>query len=211
MLPAMDIRRLMWPTLIGVGLMTFVVVWLAPAERTLGDGIKWVYVHVALTWTGMTALAAAGALGLIVLITARPSLAAWMEAAGLVGLGFFALGLIISLIAAQVNWGGIFWDEPRLRGSFQVLAAGVIALVAARTPLARRWVGLLFAGVAVLMVVSLAISPLVLHPRSAVWSSPSWMIQASFGALYALFSLVAVVMVRALYPPLAVVRSGVSQ
>ena len=28
------------------------LVWLAPAERTLGDGIRWVYAHVGLVWAG---------------------------------------------------------------------------------------------------------------------------------------------------------------
>ena len=44
------------------------LLWLAPAEQTLGSGITSVYVHVALTWTGMTGLIIAAVLGLAPII-----------------------------------------------------------------------------------------------------------------------------------------------
>jgi ABC-type transport system involved in cytochrome c biogenesis permease subunit len=37
-----------------------VVVALSPVERTMGADVRYVYVHVALAWTGLTGLAAAG-------------------------------------------------------------------------------------------------------------------------------------------------------
>jgi len=47
-------RRRFVPLLLVV--LGMLVVWLAPAERTLGEGIRWVYVHVALVWAGTLAL-----------------------------------------------------------------------------------------------------------------------------------------------------------
>lgn len=41
------------------------IVWIAPEERAFGAGIKWRYVHMALTWTGMTGVVVAGMLGVL--------------------------------------------------------------------------------------------------------------------------------------------------
>ena len=86
---------------------------LAPTERTLGAGIKIVYLHVALIWTGMVGLLIAGLLGLALALTQRPSLLGWLQAVSWVGFGFFAVGTVVSLIAEIVNWGAVFWSEPR--------------------------------------------------------------------------------------------------
>ena len=58
------------------------IVWLAPEEKTLGPGIKSVYVHVALTWTGMTGLTIAGLLGIGAAITNGGRLSRWAQMAG---------------------------------------------------------------------------------------------------------------------------------
>ena len=166
-------------------------VWIAPAERTLGDGIKWVYVHVALTWTGMTGLAVAALLGLIVLATGRPSLAAWARQCCLVGLGFFAAGWAMSAVASQVNWGGVAWDEPRNTVNLQVLAAGVIVVVAGAWLNRPRWHGLLFALLFGWMVWAFQATPLILHPSNPIFSADSPSFAAAFLGAYVLTTLAA--------------------
>lgn len=170
---------------------TTVFVWLAPAERTLGDGIKWVYVHVALTWTGMTGLAAAALLGLILLVTGRPTLESWTRHVGLVGLGFFAAGWAMSAVASQVNWGGIAWSEPRNVVNLQVLAAGVIVAVAGAWLSQPRWQGLLFPLLFAWMLWAFQATPLVLHPRNPIFSADSPAFAAAFGGVYLLTTLAA--------------------
>jgi hypothetical protein len=185
----------LWLILGGLALAAVVVVWLAPAEQTLGGGIRWVYVHVALTWTGMTALVVAGLLGAALAWTGRPPLQAWTVATGAVGLGFYVAGLAVSLGAAIVNWGGVFWDEPRTQTNLQVLAVGVIVVVAAWWWPNARGRGLLFALLAAWMVWSLAITPLVLHPRNPIMTSSSAAIQSTFLTLYGLGSLAAAALI----------------
>ena len=63
-----------------------------------------------------------GLLGLGVLATANETLQGWSQAIGWVGLVFFAAGIGMSVIAASVNWGGVFWAEPRFQATFRVLA-----------------------------------------------------------------------------------------
>ena len=175
----------------GLVVLAGLIVWAAPEEKTLGGSIRWVYVHVALTWTGMLGILAAGALGVALIITGRAGLARWMTPAGLVGLGFFAAGLVVSGFAAGATWGGMFWEEPRTRANLQVLAVGVIVGVAAPWLANRRGQGLLFVILAAVMFALVAGAQLVLHPRSPILSAASLAIPATFFSLSVICSLAA--------------------
>ena len=167
------------------------LVWLAPEERSLGDGIKVVYVHVALVWTGLTGLALTGLLGLAVLVSGDRRLANLAQTTGWVACTFFAAGLTMSIVAAKVNWGGMFWQEPRTAASLRVLALGVLVLGVAGWLGGGRRQGLLYLLPAGLAVWSFPGTRLVLHPQSAIWSSPSVGIRFTFLALFVVFSLAA--------------------
>lgn len=171
----------------------------APAERTLGDGIKWVYIHVALTWTGMAGLAAAALLGLALLITGRPALEAWVRQVGGLGLAFFAGGWLMSAVASQVNWGGIAWSEPRNQANLQVLAAGVIVVVAGSWLSQPRGHGALYLLLFGWMLWALNASALVLHPRNPIFTSSAPGFAAAFlgsGALTTLAALAILAFLR---------------
>ena len=43
------------------------LLWLAPAEKTMGTGMRSVYLHVGLIWTGIAGFGVGGLLGLLVL------------------------------------------------------------------------------------------------------------------------------------------------
>lgn len=91
----------------------------APLERTLGEGVRIVYVHGAWVWAGKAAFglaALAGAIGLAGLALRRwPAWTGWSLAAGRTGLFFWLTYLPMSLLVMQINWGGVFFDEPRFR------------------------------------------------------------------------------------------------
>ena len=161
------------------------LVWLAPAERSLGDGIRWVYVHVGLVWAGTVALGAAGLVGVALLATGRAALASWVQAAWRAGLAAFALGVGFSMIAARVNWGGVFLAEPRMAASLRFLALAAIAQVVA-TWLARpRATGLLAAATLALLVWDVGGAELVMHPRDPVRTATSAAIQWTFALAFA--------------------------
>ena len=183
-------RRLAATLAVLTGLLAGVV-WLSPAERTLGEGIKWVYVHVALTWTGMTGLAAAALLGLALLITGRPGWEPWTRLTGWVGLGFFAAGWLMSAIASQVNWGGVALNEPRNQVNLQVLAAGVIVVITGSWLSRPRWHGVLYPLLFGWMLWAFAATPVILHPRNPIFSSESPAFAAAFAASYAVSLLAA--------------------
>jgi hypothetical protein len=167
-------------------ILAVILLWLAPAEETLGNGITSVYIHVALTWTGMTGLLLAGLLGLLMAIFSRPALGSWIYSLVWIALAMFAGGLIMSIIAARVNWGAIFWQEPRTNSAFQLLAIGLIVQLLNSWRLPYRIKGLLYVIPAAYLAWSIRVTPLILHPQNAARSSPSSAIQLVFFGLFGL-------------------------
>jgi hypothetical protein len=179
-------RKAFWLVLIAIAVLAAVLLWLAPAEQTLGSGITSVYVHVALTWTGMTGLVIAAGLGLIAAIAGRPTWQAWAYTTGWVGLGTFAAGLIMSALAAGINWGNIFWQEPRFNSALQVLAVGLIVQIVNGLAFDYRLRAILQVLPAGALIWLTLATPLVLHPANAARNSPSAAIRFTFFGLYVL-------------------------
>lgn len=187
------IRRkpLPWLILGGLLLSVLFLLYLAPEEATLGTGIRTVYIHVSLTWTGMAGLALAGLLGLAVLITAHEKLAQWMQTVSWVGFGFYVAGITMSAIASYINWGGVFWKEPRMAAAFNSLAVATIILILNGWISSLRMRGFLQAVVPVIITWFTYTAPLVLHPDNPIRSSDSVGIQTAFIGLFFLSASIA--------------------
>ena len=185
-----------WPFLAVIALLAAVLVWLGPDERTLGDGIKAVYIHVSLTWVGLLGLVVAGVLGLGVAFTAKSAWYQWLYRLGWVGFGFYVAGTAVSALASQINWGSVFWQEPRMAAALNMVAAGlivyiVIGWIGDKQASRRRLAGLLATGYAILLLWSTYGAELVLHPRNAIGTSSARGIQFTFLGLFILMSLLA--------------------
>jgi hypothetical protein len=155
----------------------------APLEQTLGSGIRVVYIHVALIWAGMAGLLLNGLLGLAVALTERPLLERWRQILGWLFIGLFVLGVLVSLWAQQVNWGGILWREPRNVAVFNVTAVALISQILADWSPRLRWRGLLSAALAAFLLWEIPRAELVMHPENPVGSSHSAGIQFTFYSL----------------------------
>lgn len=187
-----------WVAFGGLLVLSLILLWLAPAEETLGNGITSVYIHVALTWSGMAGLLLAGLLGLLMTIFSRPALGSWIYSLAWIALAMFAGGFLMSAVAARVNWGAIFWQEPRTNSALQLLAIGLIVQLLNSWSLPYRLKGLLYLIPAGYLVWSTLFTPLVLHPQNAARSSPSTAIQLVFFGLFGLFVLAGAWLVVAL-------------
>lgn len=166
--------------------MLALVVALAPEERTLGDGIRWVYVHVGLVWAGGLGLGLAGALGLLALGTGRSDAADWSTTVGRAGLVAFGLGVAFSMVAASVNWGAVSLWEPRMAASLRFLALAVIIQVTAAWVPQPRVTGALAMATAALLFLDVGGAPLVMHPRDPIRTATSTHIQGTFVATFAI-------------------------
>lgn len=169
-----------------------VLVWLSPAERSLGDGIKLVYIHVSLIWAAMFVFMGAGALGLFSIFFKNWQLQPWQESAGWVALVWYAVGVAIAMLAAKVNWGAVYWNEPLLLASLRFLAAALVVQVAKFWITSARVRGALNAGLAFFLMWSILGTPQVMHPESPIRQSPSTAIQLTFLGMFVLSSSAAV-------------------
>ena len=165
------------------------ILYIAPEEKTMGAGIKSVYAHVALIWTGMLGMLIAGVLGIALAIFNRQKIYAWMMRIGWVTLGVLVLSAIVSIIAQIINWNGIFWDEPRSVVQFQTLAAFIIAQVAIQWLPWYRVRGLVVGVTVVVILTVIRIAPLILHPENPIGTSNLSGIQLTFLILFVLSTL----------------------
>ena len=108
-----------WLILVSIFVAASFLIWLASQERTLGQGIKIVYLHAGLIWAGMVNFSFAGFLGLAVTFSAEKKIQARTQTIGWVALLLFATGIGRSIVAAKINWEAFFWSEPRMIASLQ--------------------------------------------------------------------------------------------
>lgn len=191
-------RKTTWIGLIILILLAALILWLAPEEKDLGSGIRSVYVHVALTWTGMTGIVIAGLVGLAAAVLNRENLQNWAGTITWIALAFFAAGVVMSILAAGINWGGVFWQEPRTSTVLQVLAAGLIVQGLNTWPISHRLKGILNLILAVVLLALVFTTPLVLHPGNAARTANSFAIRFTFFSLYGLCLLAAAWIVLAI-------------
>lgn len=128
-------RKRSWQLVTFIVLVAIIalIVWLSPAEQTLGNVVKLIYLHGALARTGLVAFGAAGLLGLVTLVVPHPTLAAWCDAAGKAALVIWIVYSLSSMISTYLAWGILIaWNEPRVVTSVQVLAAAILVAGANR-------------------------------------------------------------------------------
>jgi hypothetical protein len=164
---------------------------LAPLEKTLGSGVRLIYLHGVWVWTGLIAFGAAALVGLGALLSRRSSWHAWSLALGRTGMTFWLTYLPMSLLVMQVYWGGLFLEEPRWRIPLMFGVVGVLlqAAWAVLSLPALSSAGNLVFGAA-LLAATLRMQS-VLHPDSPILTSDSASIQAFFALLLALALLAA--------------------
>ncbi len=185
-------RKAAWLTLAAILILGALIVALAPAERTLGQAVKVVYVHVALSRAGALGFYLAALIGVASIFVRDARLPAWMRAVAWAALALFATGFVVSIAAQLLSWGGIAWGEPRVETALNVLTVAVIVQVINTWlpwPLGRAGLHLLlalFQGWATLR------APGVLHPANAISASSSGAIQATGALLLALALLLGV-------------------
>jgi hypothetical protein len=148
------------------------VLFIAPEEKTLGLGIKPVYLHVSLTWAGMLLLAVSVILGLVVLLGGKSKSALWLDRVLNSGFGMYGTGFLVSMYASVINWGGVPFSEPAVRQAMSFLIIGVILWLFSKwigEVRFRGGIGLLAAG---MLLLATERSQSILHPESPVNSSP---------------------------------------
>lgn len=173
-----------WGWLVLILLVIGLAAAFAPIERTLGAGVRLVYLHGAWVWAGKVAFALAGLAGLIGLIMVRR--VSWQLASlalGRTGLVLWLTYLPLSLLVQQLNWGGIFWDEPRWRIPLAFGIAGALLQAGLAIIDNLRLTSLANLGFGAALWYFLGTIENVLHPDSPIFTSGSLRIQVFFSLL----------------------------
>jgi hypothetical protein len=179
----------------------------APLERSLGANVRLVYYHGAWVWAGKLAFGAAALAGLAGLVLRRwgppPTwarrLPAWTLALGRTGLIFWVTYLPMSLLVMQLNWGGLFLDEPRFRTP---LTFGIVGLLLHAGFYFLDQPDLICLGsliYGVVLWIALGEIENILHPDSPIFTSDSIRIQLFFIVLLILSVLIGWQIARWLY------------
>lgn len=182
-------------TLLLIGVLTI----FSPLERTLGERAGLVYFHGAWVWSGKITFALAAAAGLVGLALRK---VIWQRASlalGKTGLVFWLTYLPMSLVVQQMNWGGIFWDEPRWRVPLAFGIAGLLLQVglALMDDLRLSSAANLVFGAALWYFLGQAEN--VLHPDSPIFGSDAVRIQIFFSGLLLLSLLFGAQLARLFY------------
>jgi hypothetical protein len=103
---------------------------LIPAEQTLGNIIKVIFLHGALVEVGLLVFAAAGLTGLAYLVWRTAALDGWTLALQKTGVILWIVYALSSMVSTKLAWGQwIAWDEPRVRASALVLGFSILCLL----------------------------------------------------------------------------------
>jgi hypothetical protein len=162
---------------------------ISPAEKTLGEHVRIVYLHGAWVWTSLALFLAAGIFGILGLLTYKQKFHCWSGACGRSAVLFWVTYLPISMWAAQTNWNGIFLSEPRFRMAMIFAVAGILlqlGLVLIANPALTSSANILYT---VALFFTLQSTENVMHPPSPMLQSNFSVIQMYFAALVVLMIL----------------------
>jgi hypothetical protein len=172
-----------------------VLLW-APAEATLGNVVKIVYLHGALERVSVAAYLAAGALGLAYIASRRDPIARWVRAVAETAIVFWIAQAVVSLPAQVLAWGAIVWNEPRVLGALWIAGLTGLTYLVARWINDAAWLALVAVVNAVLVALVLRGAVNIVHPPDAIAASDSVEIKIAYAALIGVAGLLALVFAR---------------
>jgi len=177
-------QRWIWPVFAGLVAVLALLLWLSPAEQTLGQMVKLVYLHGALVRTAMALFVVSLPINLVALIGGRRGWLAWGKALTWTAILIWLAHTLFSMVTTYAAWGVfIAWFEPRTRFTFTLAAVGAIITGVAYLVDHARFSALVFA---LLAGLALGLAPrlgVVQHPLNAIGSSPSSAIRTYYVAM----------------------------
>ena len=177
-------RRATWPLLAGLGIVLLVLLWLSPAERTLGQTVKLVYLHGALVRTAMILFAISFPVNLAALLGGQGGWLVWGKALIWTAVLIWLIHTLFSMVTTYVAWGVfIAWFEPRTRFTFTLALAGVVIVAIAHLVDDGRFSALVYL---LLAGLTMGLAPrlgAIQHPLNPIGSSPSNTIRAYYAAI----------------------------
>jgi len=143
-----------------------VTAFLAPAEKTLGDAAKLIYLHAGMVFVSLILVTCVGVLGLLYLITGKETFFNWAKPTKIVTLIFWSVYLSSSILAMKLTWNTIVWNEPRFALAASILAALLAIFLLSTVFEARRVIASLNIAMGATTWILLSQVDAVMHPTS---------------------------------------------
>lgn len=166
-----------------LGTLAALVLYVAPAEKTLGSLVKLVYLHGTTVNTSMVFFFLASSSALFYVILRRDQFIKLSWTWLVTGIVFWSASFSLSLASMRFVWGAIAWGEPRTRAMiFVLLVAAALYFLSTglHRPLLSAVINL---SVFPLVWTALSTASLRLHPLDPVRSSGSRAIQLPYFVL----------------------------
>jgi len=184
-LPTSDICRYdLGITLVALVALAALLLWQSPAEQTLGEVVKLVYLHGALIRASLIGFVVAGLLGLLWLIVRKAGPLHWLVALLRATALVWVIYLLSSMVVTYLAWGvAIAWDEPRVMATIRVtLAVAIILIVTevAKSPALTAIGSLLLGVVAIVVTQSVGV---IRHPIDPIGTSSSIAIRLFYAGI----------------------------
>jgi hypothetical protein len=155
-----------------------------PAEKTIGQVIKIVYLHGALSRAGMLGFIASGVSGLLYFFRPIKAFLMWSAALVLSAWGFWTAHFLVSMPATRLTWGPwIALGEPRVTMTLQVIGVSLAVITISWLVSQPRFTAAanLLLGAGVLLLA--AQTGVLRHPLDPIGSSPSPLLRVIYGLL----------------------------
>jgi hypothetical protein len=177
-------RQAIWLLVGGLAVVLFLLLWLSPAEQTLGETVKLVYLHGALVRTALVLFAVSLPVNLGAVILVRGSWVSWGKALVWSAVAIWLVHALFSMVTTYAAWGVfIAWFEPRTRFTFSLAVVGMLVLVVSQVVGDARFNGLaylLLAGLALGLAPRLGA---IHHPLDPIGLSSSDAIRVFYAAI----------------------------
>ncbi len=168
----------------GLAILLGLLLWLSPAERTLGQVVKLVYLHGALVRTAMVLFAVSVPVNLAGLVFGGEAWLRWGKALVWGAVIVWLAHTLFSMVTTYEAWGvAIAWFEPRTRFTFATAGAGVLFVAVAWFVGHDRFSALIFALLGGLVLSLLPQLGLIQHPLDPIGTSSSNAIRGFYAAI----------------------------
>jgi len=151
---------------------------ISPAEKTLGNFVKSIYLHAAFIWAAIIMFSVAGLLGLIACFSSNDNFYQWSTAIEYTAISIWSINFLFSLVIQSLAWGGIAWNEPRTAMSIFILLFSFILIFASLITKPLKIKGLYNLLMSIIMWFFLVRTGVAIHPVGAISGSPSTAIKA---------------------------------
>jgi len=180
-----DTRRPWFWSLFGALLaLLALLLWLSPAERTLGQTVKLVYLHGALVRTAIFLFLISLPINLAALFSLKKRWLIWGKALVWGAITVWLAHTLFSMITTYAAWGVfIAWFEPRTRFTFVAAGVGLLMLAVVHLIDSPRFTALVFSILAGVVIGLLPSLGLIQHPFDPIGASSSTAIRAFYTAI----------------------------